>query len=103
MLLSDIDTVGEKEIQGKFPVVPPTQLPQLSVYAEPLGVLLQSTGKFDVVKVFSDDHQELIEFPAEQNALTCHTYAVFASKPFIVSELVYIPYLKFQDELPLSL
>ena len=103
MLLSDIDTVGEKAIQGKFPVEPPTQLPQLSVYAEPLGVLLQSTGKFDVVKVFSDDHQELIEFPTEQNALTCHTYAVFASKPFIISELVYIPYLKFQDALPLCL
>ena len=37
-------TVGVNPIHGKFPVAPPTQFPQLSIQAIPLGVLLQSTG-----------------------------------------------------------
>ena len=98
-----METVGEKGMHGRFPVLPPTQLPQLSIYDDPFGVLLQSTGKFDVVKVLSIDHNELFVFPAEQNALTCHKYTVFANKPFNVSELVYIPCAKFHTVLPVSL
>ena len=50
-VLIDIFTVGLKSIHAKLPVVPPTQLPQVSIYAIPLGVLLQSTGKSVVVRV----------------------------------------------------
>jgi hypothetical protein len=38
-VLKLIITVGEKEMQGDCPVVPPTQFPQLSRYAFPFGVL----------------------------------------------------------------
>ena len=38
-VLKLITTVGEKTMQGDCPVVPPTQLPQLSKNALPFGVL----------------------------------------------------------------
>ena len=43
-VLKDMLTMGENGIQGNLPVFPPTQFPQLSIQAVPLGVLLQSTG-----------------------------------------------------------
>ena len=44
-------TVGVKGIHGKSPVFPPTQLPQLSMYAEPPKSPLQSTQWIDWVAV----------------------------------------------------
>ena len=41
--------VGEKEIHGSDPVLPPTQLSQESINAVPLGSPLQSMGKLDSV------------------------------------------------------
>ena len=38
-------TVGLNGIHGRLPVLPPTQLPQLSVHAVPLTSPLQSTNK----------------------------------------------------------
>ena len=75
-VLKDKDTVGENGIQGEFPVVPSTQLPQLSIQAVPFGVLLQSTGKLVVVNVVSRFKQEEEgEFPLEHIDLS----------PFIIS------------------
>ena len=42
-VLNDTFTVGVKSIHARSPVEPPTQFPQLSIKAVPLGVLLQST------------------------------------------------------------
>ena len=49
VLESDTETVGEKGIQEILPVLPPTQLPQLSVHAEPFTSPLQSTLKQIIV------------------------------------------------------
>ena len=72
-VLKDIDTVGENGIHGEFPVVPFTQLPQLSIHAVPFGVLLQSTGKLVVVNVCKLDHDEEGEFPLEHIDFICHS------------------------------
>ena len=42
-------TVGLNGIQGEAPVLPPTQLPQLSIHALPFGTPLQSTIKQTIV------------------------------------------------------
>ena len=59
----EIATEGEKGIHGKAKVLPPTQLPQLSIHALPLGTPSQSKGKLVVWNVSAIDHPE---FPAEQ-------------------------------------
>ena len=43
-------TVGLNGIHGELPVLPPTQLPQLSVHAVPFTSPLQSTTKQLIVK-----------------------------------------------------
>ena len=72
-VLNDSDTVGENGIQGELPVVPSTQLPQLSIHAVPLGVLLQSTGKLVVVNICTLVHDEDGEFPLAHIDFNCHS------------------------------
>ena len=71
VLLKEIFTLGVKPIHDTSPVVPPTQLPQLSKKAIPFGVLLQSKGKLAVVKVSKGDQPEFGDGPGEQYALAC--------------------------------
>ena len=68
--------------------MPPTQLPQLSINAVPLAVLLQSTGSLVVKKVSTGDHHELLVLPDEQKDLTCQTYVVLDNKLFNSSVFV---------------
>ena len=53
--------------------MPSTQVPQLSIHAEPLGVLLQSTGKLVVVNVCKLVHDEEGVFPLEHIDFNCHS------------------------------
>ena len=78
---NDIDIDGEKAMQGELKVLPPTQLPQLSIQAVPFIVLLQSVGKLVVENVSITDQEERINGVPVQNAFNCQIYVVSEINP----------------------